>query len=166
MRFSNTIRTTPYPLAPSTSPWDTRDILEYGDDPTLPHMIATTMNGVEGAYEITPQRVDFNPPTDGQPPGGRRLRKRRHCPCKSYNYTTRAIPDTNQVLIFSIMSARRGWLLQAFSDGEHLIIQMTKLLSCEDKNSPFINHAFRYLMSEAIGDTSGLSDVTGIKAAV
>ena len=39
---------TPYPLAPSTSPWDTRDILEYGDDPTPPHIIATTMNGVEG----------------------------------------------------------------------------------------------------------------------
>jgi hypothetical protein len=48
MRFSNTIRTTPYPLAPSTSPWDTRDILEYGDDPTPPHIIATIMNGVEG----------------------------------------------------------------------------------------------------------------------
>jgi hypothetical protein len=72
----------------------------------------------------------------------------------------------NQVLIFSIMSARRGRLLQAFSDGEHLVIQMTKLLSCKDKNSPFINHAFRYLMSEAVRDTSGLSDVAGIKAAV
>jgi len=68
--------------------------------------------------------------------------------------------------MFSIMSARRGRLLQAFSDGEHLVIQMTELLSCEDKNSPFINHAFRYLMSEAVGDTSGLSDVAGIKAAV
>jgi hypothetical protein len=43
---------------------------------------------------------------------------------------------------------------------------MTKLLSCKDKNSPFINHAFRYLMSEAVRDTSGLSDVAGIKAAV
>ena len=39
---------TPYPLAPSTSPWDTRDVLEYGDDPTPPHIIATTMNAVEG----------------------------------------------------------------------------------------------------------------------
>jgi hypothetical protein len=63
------------------------------------------------------------------------------------------------------MSARRGRLLQAYSDGEHLVIQMTELLSCEDKNSPFINHAFRYLMSEPIGDTSGLSDVIGTKAA-
>ena len=68
--------------------------------------------------------------------------------------------------MFSIMSARRGRLLQAYSDGEHLVIQMTELLSCKDKNSPFINHAFRYLMSEAVGDTSSLSDVTGIKAAV
>jgi len=38
----------PYPLAPSTSPWDTRDILEYGDDPTPPHIIAITVNSVEG----------------------------------------------------------------------------------------------------------------------
>ena len=68
--------------------------------------------------------------------------------------------------MFSIMSARRGRLLQAFSDGEYLVIQMTELLSCEDKNSPFINHAFRYLMSEPVGDTSGLSDVIGTKAAV
>jgi hypothetical protein len=67
--------------------------------------------------------------------------------------------------MFSIMSARRGRLLQAFSDGEHLVIQMTELLSCEDKNSPFINHAFRYLMREAVGDTSSLSDVARIKAA-
>ena len=64
------------------------------------------------------------------------------------------------------MSSRRGRLLQAYSDGEHLIIQMTELLSCEDENSPFISHTFRYLMSEAVGDTSGLSEVTGIKAAV
>jgi hypothetical protein len=59
------------------------------------------------------------------------------------------------------MSARRGRVLLAYSDGEHLIIQMTELLSCEDENSPFISHTFRYLMSEALGDTSGLSDVTG-----
>jgi hypothetical protein len=40
---------TPHPLAPSTSPWDTRDILEYGDDaPTPPHIIATTLNDVKG----------------------------------------------------------------------------------------------------------------------
>jgi hypothetical protein len=65
----------------------------------------------------------------------------------------------NQVLMFSIMSARRGRLLQAYSDGDHLVIQMTELLSCKDKNSPFINHAFRYLMSEAVGDTLSLSDV-------
>jgi hypothetical protein len=64
------------------------------------------------------------------------------------------------------MSARHGRLLQAYSDREHLVIQMTKLLSCKDKDSPFINHVFRYLMSEAVGDTSGLSDVAGIKAAV
>jgi hypothetical protein len=40
----------PHPLAPSTSPWETLDILEYGDDapPTPPHIIATTINGVEG----------------------------------------------------------------------------------------------------------------------
>ena len=67
--------------------------------------------------------------------------------------------------MFSIMSAR-GRLLQAYSDGEHLVIQMTELLRIEDENSPFINHAFRYLMSEAVGDTSGLSDVLGIKATV
>jgi hypothetical protein len=64
------------------------------------------------------------------------------------------------------MSARHGRLLQAYSDGEHLVIQMTELLSCEDENSPFINHAFRYLMSEAVGDTSSLSDVVGIETAV
>ena len=64
------------------------------------------------------------------------------------------------------MSALRGRLLQAYSDGEHLVIQMTELLSCEDKNSPFIDHAFRYLMSEPVGDTSSLSDVIGTKAAV
>jgi hypothetical protein len=68
--------------------------------------------------------------------------------------------------MFSIMSARRGRLLQAYSDGEHLIIQMTELFSCEDENGPFIDLAFRYLMSEAVGHTSDLSDVTGIKAAV
>ena len=68
--------------------------------------------------------------------------------------------------MFLIMSARRGRLLQAFSDGEHLVIQMTRLLSCKNENSPFINHAFRYLMSEAVGDTSGLSGVAGVKAAV
>jgi hypothetical protein len=68
--------------------------------------------------------------------------------------------------MFSIMSARRGRLLQAYSDGEHLIIQMTELFSCKDENSPFITHAFRYLMSEAVGDTSDLSDLTGIKAEV
>jgi hypothetical protein len=40
---------TPYLLEPSTSPWDTRDILEYGDDaPTPPHIIATTLNDVKG----------------------------------------------------------------------------------------------------------------------
>jgi hypothetical protein len=64
--------------------------------------------------------------------------------------------------MFSIMSAQHGRLLQAYSNGEHLVIQMTQLLSCENKNSPFINHAFRYLMSEAVGDTSSLSDATGI----
>ena len=64
------------------------------------------------------------------------------------------------------MSARHGRLLQAYSDGEHLVIKMTELLSCEDENSPFINHAFRYLMSEAVGDTSSLSDVVGIETAV
>ena len=64
------------------------------------------------------------------------------------------------------MSARHGRLLQAYSDGEHLVVQMTELLSCEDENSPFINHAFRYLMSEAVGDTSSLSDVVGIETAV
>jgi hypothetical protein len=64
--------------------------------------------------------------------------------------------------MFSIMSARRGRLLQAYSNGERLIIQMTELLSCENKNSPFINHAFRYLMSETVGDTSSLSDVARI----
>jgi hypothetical protein len=64
------------------------------------------------------------------------------------------------------MSARRGRLLQAYSDGEHLVIQMTELLSCEDENSPFINHVFRYLMGEAVGDTSGLLNTAGIKAVV
>jgi hypothetical protein len=68
--------------------------------------------------------------------------------------------------MFSIMSDRHGRLLQAYSDGEHLVIQKTELLSCKDKNSAFINHAFRYLMSEAVGDTSDLSDVTGVGAAV
>ena len=39
----------PHPLAPSTSPWETQDIFEYGDDaPTPPHIIATTISGVEG----------------------------------------------------------------------------------------------------------------------
>jgi hypothetical protein len=52
MRLLNTIREyTPIllsPLKPSTSPWETQDILEYGDHPTPPHIIATTTNGVEG----------------------------------------------------------------------------------------------------------------------
>jgi hypothetical protein len=40
---------TPYLLEPSTSPWETGEILEYGDDaPIPPHIIATTLNYVEG----------------------------------------------------------------------------------------------------------------------
>jgi hypothetical protein len=40
---------TPYLLEPSTSPWETEDIWEYGDDaPIPPHIIATTLNYVEG----------------------------------------------------------------------------------------------------------------------
>jgi len=70
------------------------------------------------------------------------------------------------VLMFSIMPARRGRLLQAYSDGEHLIIRMTELFNCEDENSPFFHHVFRYFMSEAVRDTLDLSDLTGIKAAI
>ena len=41
---------TPYLLEPSTSPWETEVILEYGDDdaPIPPHIIAITLNYVEG----------------------------------------------------------------------------------------------------------------------
>jgi hypothetical protein len=158
----------PYPLAPSTSPWKTLDISEYGyDAPTPPHIIATTISGVEGNNTqllrgelISILQLMVN-----------RMGEEGHesdaiVPVSPIQKaTTRPIPDTNQVLMFSIMSAR-GRLLQAYSDGEHLVIQMTELLKVEDGNSPFINHAFRYLMSEAVGDTSGLSDVLGIKAAV
>jgi hypothetical protein len=39
----------PYPFAPSSTHWETLDILEYGDDvPTPPHIIAFTINGIEG----------------------------------------------------------------------------------------------------------------------
>jgi hypothetical protein len=39
----------PYPFAPSSAQWETLDILEYGDDaPTPPHIIAITINSVEG----------------------------------------------------------------------------------------------------------------------
>jgi hypothetical protein len=39
----------PYPFAPSRPQWETLDILEYGDDaPTPPHIIAITINSVEG----------------------------------------------------------------------------------------------------------------------
>jgi hypothetical protein len=39
----------PYRFAPSSVRWETLDILEYGDDdPTPPHIIATTINGIEG----------------------------------------------------------------------------------------------------------------------
>ena len=68
--------------------------------------------------------------------------------------------------MFSIMSGRRGRLLQAYSDGEHLLIQKTELLSYENENSPFFHHVFQYLMGEAVGTTSDLSDFTGIRAAV
>ena len=38
---------TPYSLEPSTSPWETLDIFEYGDDvPTPPHILAITVNDI------------------------------------------------------------------------------------------------------------------------
>lgn len=63
------------------------------------------------------------------------------------------------------MSSRRGRLLEAYSDGDYLIIQMTELLSCENENSLFLHHVFRYLMSEPSGVTSDLSEFTGTRAA-
>jgi hypothetical protein len=39
----------PHPFTPSSTRWETMGIWEYGDDaPTPPHIIATTINGIEG----------------------------------------------------------------------------------------------------------------------
>jgi hypothetical protein len=54
----------------------------------------------------------------------------------------------------------RGRLLQAYSDGEHLIIQKTELFDCRKEDSVFFNHVCRYMMSEAVGVTSDLSEFT------